>query len=126
MTKKKSQQLPSAVKTGVLGKCPQCGEGKLFSGYLELADNCSKCGLKYDFADSADGPAVFIMLIVGFIVGGGAMVVEVLYQPPYWVHAIVWLPLGILMPLLMLRPLKGWWVNNQFVRNAREGKYTDL
>ncbi len=126
MTLNNEKPLPSTVRTGVLGRCPRCGEGKLFSGYLSLEKGCTECGLDYDFADSADGPAVFIMLIAGLIVGGGAMVTEVLYQPPYWLHAVIWLPLAIILPLLMLRPLKGWWVNNQFVRDAREGRHTDL
>ncbi len=116
----------SAVQTGILGRCPQCGEGKLFSGYLELAEECTECELDYDFADSADGPAVFVMLIVGTVVVTAAMVVEAMYQPSYWIHAALWLPLSIALPLLLLRPLKGWWVNNQFTHNAREGKYTDL
>ncbi len=119
-------QTLSAVKTGVMGRCPQCGEGKLFEGYLELASCCNKCDLDYSFADSGDGPAVFVMLIVGFIVVTAAVIVDILYQPAYWIHAVIWLPVVIILPLLILRPLKGWWVNNQFSRNAREGKYTDL
>lgn len=126
MENDKQQPSLSAVQTGMLGRCPRCGQGKLFSGYLTIADQCSECHLDYDFADSGDGPAIFVMLLVGFIVVTGAVWVDFTYQPPYWVHALLWIPLGTILPLLMLRPLKGWWVNNQFNRNAKEGKYTDL
>ncbi len=73
--------------SGLRCRCPRCGKGPLFTGFLTLRDRCSVCGLDYSFADAGDGPAVFIMLIVGFIVTGGALAVEILYTPPFWVHA---------------------------------------
>lgn len=112
----------SAVRAGLSGRCPRCGVGKLFSGFLGTAESCPNCDLKYDFADSGDGPAIFIMLIVGFVLVGGALAVEILYQPSYWVHAALWLPLGILLPLLLLRPFKATLIALQYQKEAREGR----
>ncbi len=107
---------------GVSCRCPRCGKGRLFDGFLALAKRCAACGLDYGFADSGDGPAVFIMLIVGIIVTGGALIVEALYSPPYWVHAAIWLPLAILLPLLILRPFKATLIALQYANKAQEGR----
>jgi uncharacterized protein (DUF983 family) len=112
----------STVYAGLLGRCPRCGKGRLFRGFLAVRDKCSQCGLDFGFADSADGPAVFIMLIAGFIVTGAALITEIRYQPPLWVHAALWLPLGIGLPLLMLRPFKATLVALQYRFNAEEGR----
>ena len=104
------------------GRCPRCGKGPVFDGYLALRPACKSCGLDYGFADTADGPAVFIMLIVGFIVVGGALVMEILYQPPYWLHAVLWLPLYLVLSLALLRPAKAWLFIQQFRHEAEEGK----
>jgi uncharacterized protein (DUF983 family) len=107
---------------GITGRCPNCGRGKLFAGYLTLAPRCNVCGLDYDFADSGDGPAVFVILVTGFIVVGAALIVEVLYSPPYWVHALVWGSLSIILPLVLLRSFKGVLLALQFKHKAEEGK----
>jgi uncharacterized protein (DUF983 family) len=112
----------SPVRAGLTGSCPRCGKGRLFSGYLTLAPRCSNCGLELDFADAADGPAFFVMAIVGFIVVGGALAVEILYKPPFWVHALIWLPLALAIPLLLLRPFKGVLVALQYHHKAGEGR----
>ena len=93
---------------GLWGRCPRCGKGKLFAGFLALAPRCEHCGLDFSFADSADGPAFFVMFISGFIVAGSALAVEITYAPPYWVHAVLWGPLILLVTLLPLRALKGF------------------
>ena len=77
-------------------QCPRCGEGKLFAGFLSLRPSCSDCGLDYAFIDAGDGPAVFIILIAGFIVVFCALIVEVMYRPPFWLHAVLWVPLVLL------------------------------
>jgi uncharacterized protein (DUF983 family) len=107
---------------GLKGGCPRCGKGKLFDGFLALRQRCDRCGLDYSFADSADGPAFFVMFISGFIVAGGALVVEMLYAPPYWVHALLWAPLILLTTLLPLRPLKGLLIALQYHHKAEEGR----
>ncbi len=113
----------SPVWSGFKGRCPRCGTGALFDGYLTLAQKCDHCDLDNDYVDSADGPAVFVILLAGFIVVFAAMLVEIYYMPPYWVHALLWLPLGILVPLGMLRPLKGWFIALQYRNNAKEAKF---
>ena len=107
---------------GITGHCPACGRGKLFDGYLKLAPRCNVCGLDYNFADSGDGPAVFVILVTGFIVVGAALIVEVLYAPPYWLHALLWGSLSILLPLILLRSFKGVLIALQFKHKAEEGK----
>ncbi len=107
---------------GLQGCCPRCGKGKLFDGFLALRQHCDRCGLDYSFADSADGPAFFVMFISGFIVAGAALVVEMLYAPPYWVHALLWTPLILLTTLLPLRPVKGLLIALQYHHKAEEGR----
>ena len=69
------------IMAGLRGRCPRCGQGRLFSGFLTVAPRCEVCGLDYSFADPADGPAIFVMLIIGFVVVGLALWVEVTYEP---------------------------------------------
>jgi uncharacterized protein (DUF983 family) len=122
MTEHDARLLTSTLGAGIVGRCPACGRGKLFSGYLTLAPRCSSCGLDYDFADAGDGPAVFVILVAGFIVVGAALLVEVAYAPPYWVHAALWGPLAVLLPLLLLRSFKGALIGLQYKHKAQEGR----
>jgi len=113
-------QNPIAVGLG--GRCPRCGEGRLFAGFLNLAPRCSACGLDFSFADSGDGPAVFVILIVGFVVAGAALLTEIAYSPSIWVHMVLWLPLVLVLCLGTLRPLKGVLVALQYHHRAQEGR----
>jgi uncharacterized protein (DUF983 family) len=113
------------IVAGIKGRCPRCGKGALFNGFIDLKDKCSNCDLDYDFADSGDGPAVFIMLIVGFLVVGLAIYVEVNYRPDYWVHAVLWLPSILIFSAGLLRPFKGVLVCLQYSNDAREGRLSD-
>ena len=112
----------SPTQTGMRGRCPRCGEGRLFKGFLGLEKQCSACGLEYDFADSGDGPAVFIIMIVGFIVVGLALFVEFTIGPPYWVHVVLWVPLVLVLSLGLLRPLKGLMIAQQYRHRAEPGR----
>ena len=91
------------IGRGLRGRCPACGQGRLFQGFLSLRPACEHCGLDYDFADAGDGPAVFVILIGGAIVVFAALMTEVVYQPPYWLHAVLWLPLILIVTLAPLR-----------------------
>ena len=113
---------PSPYVTGVTGRCPRCGGGKRFDGFLELAPRCEACGLDYGFADAGDGPAVIVTLLAGFIVVGTALVVEVKYEPPMWLHLAIFLPLTLVVCLGMLRPLKGVLVSLQYRNKAGLGR----
>ena len=111
--------------TGMRGRCPRCGEGRLFDGFLGVAPRCQACGLDFSFADSGDGPAVFIMMIVGFIVVGLALVVEFTFDPPYWLHAVLWIPLVLGLSIGLLRPLKGLLIAHQYRHRAEPGRLED-
>jgi uncharacterized protein (DUF983 family) len=112
----------SPVLTGLSCRCPRCGKGKLFQGFLGLRPKCEACGLDFAFADAGDGPAVFIILLAGLIVVGCALVVEFNYQPPFWVHALLWGPLILATTLLPLRPMKGLMIALQYHHRAAEGR----
>ena len=122
MSTEKFQPPVSPYSAGLRGRCPRCGEGKLFNGYLDLAPRCERCKLDYSLADAGDGPAVFVILIAGFVVVGAALVVEATWRPPYWLHALLWLPLLLIMTLGLLRPLKGLLVTLQYHHKAEEGR----
>jgi uncharacterized protein (DUF983 family) len=111
-----------AVLRGLAGRCPACGKGKLFGGFLTLKPRCEVCGQDFSFADAADGPAFFVMFFSGFVVAGSALAVEALYAPPFWVHAVLWIPLILITTLLPLRPIKGLLVALQFHHKASEGR----
>jgi uncharacterized protein (DUF983 family) len=113
---------PLPIARGLRGRCPRCGEGRLFQGFLTLRAKCDHCGLDYNFADAGDGPAVFVILIGGGIVVFAALLTEVVYQPPYWVHAALWLPLILIVTLAPLRLIKGLLIALQYHHKAAEGR----
>lgn len=115
--------LSGTLSCGIRGRCPRCGNGKLFDGFLRLAPRCSACGLDYAFADAGDGPAVFVMLIGGAVVLGTGLLMDIAYEPPIWVHIIVLLPLALIVCLGLLRPLKGLLVVQQYRMRAEEGRF---
>ena len=114
--------LSGAIAAGLSCACPRCGQGRLFAGFLKLQPRCEHCGLDYGFADSGDGPAVFVMFIAGFIVVGTALVVEIKYAPPLWVHALLWIPLILVVTLAPLRLIKGLLIALQYHHDAAEGR----
>lgn len=112
----------SPLSTGLRGRCPRCGRGALFDGFLALRPRCDVCGLDYGFADPADGPAFFVMMftIVPAIIF--PLWLEAAYNPPVWVHLVTSLPLLLAFTILPLRPLKGVLVATQYVTGAEEGR----
>ena len=123
MTDKTIDTLAGSIIAGLSCSCPRCGRSKLFRGFLSLRPRCAVCGLDYDFADSGDGPAVFIILLAGFIVVFAALVTEVVYQPPLWVHAALWLPLILIVTLGPLRPMKALLIALQYHHRAAEQRF---
>ncbi len=112
----------SPLRAGLTCSCPRCGEGKLFSGYLNLAPRCDVCRLDYSFADSGDGPAVFVILFGGLIAVLAVLIVELVWRPSYWVHAAVGIPVVLLATLLPLRVLKSLLIALQFHHKAAEAR----
>ena len=97
----------SPFRSGFSGRCPRCGDGALYDGFLNIADRCTACDLDYSGQNSGDGAAFFIIMIVGFVVVGLALALEMMVAPPVWLHMILWLPLSLIMTLAMMRPTKG-------------------
>jgi uncharacterized protein (DUF983 family) len=112
----------SPFTAGLKCRCPRCGEGLLFHGYLKLAKRCESCGLEYDFADAGDGPAVFIILIAGGIVVVLWAIVDALFHPSVAIHLMLWIPTTIILCMVLLRPFKATMIALQFSNEAREGR----
>lgn len=112
----------SPIWVGIRGRCPRCGRGRLFCGFLELRKSCGVCGLDYSFADPADGPAFFVLLLACLPSIFFGVWLETNYSPPYWIHLVTTLPLILLTCLPPLRPLKGWLVASQYFNKAAEGR----
>jgi uncharacterized protein (DUF983 family) len=111
----------SPIATGIRGRCPRCGRGRLFDGFLTLAPRCTVCGLDYTFADPADGPAFFAMTFMSFPAVGFGWWLDATYEPALWVHLVTTLPMLLLLCIAPLRPLKGWLVSSQYVHKAEQG-----
>ena len=111
---------PSTIARGLRGRCPRCGEGKLFQGFLTLRPACERCGLDYGFADAGDGPAVFVILGLGAIVMMLVFWVEFRFDPPWWLHLLIWPPLTFAGAAWMLRVLKGWLIVQQYRHRSTE------
>jgi uncharacterized protein (DUF983 family) len=110
------------ISAGVKCVCPRCGEGALFKGYLKLADGCECCGLDYRYEDAGDGPASVVILLVGILVVFPALLVEVAFKPPMWVHIVLWLPLATILTLAVLRPFKAFWFALMYRNNVVQGR----
>jgi uncharacterized protein (DUF983 family) len=117
-----SESGPGTLRAAVFGLCPRCGKGKLFDGYLSVGKRCSACGLDYAMFDAGDGPAVFVILIVGAIVVGGALILEVNVSPPYWVQVAIWVPATVILAVVFLRLAKALLLVLQYKNQAREGR----
>lgn len=116
------ERLPSPFVTGLTCRCPHCGEAPLFQGFLKPVTRCESCGADLSFAAGTEGPAVFIILIVGFVIVGAAGVTEALFHPPPFVHLLLWLPATVVLALALLRPLKATMVALQYHNHAGEGR----
>ncbi|MGL6062443.1 MAG: DUF983 domain-containing protein [Bradyrhizobium sp.] len=122
------ETLPTVTESALRGiacRCPRCGKGSIYSGFLTLRPACDSCGLDFAFMDSGDGPAIFMIMISGAIVVGAALVVEIKYQPPFWLHAALWLPLIAATTLLPLRSMKSLLIALQYHHKAAEGRLID-
>jgi uncharacterized protein (DUF983 family) len=115
-------EVPSPTTVALKGCCPRCGKGRLFRGFLALAPRCESCGLDYAFIDTADGPAFFVMSFVGVVVVGLALWVEFAYEPPIWLHIVMWFALTAILSLALVRPSKALMVALQFRHKAEEGR----
>jgi uncharacterized protein (DUF983 family) len=113
----------NTLKVGLRCRCPRCGQGPLFKGFLSLRDRCPVCDLSYGFADPADGPAFFVMSGAGLLGMIFFLVFEFGVHPPLWAHLVVTLPVLIALCLGGLRPFKAWLVAEEYVRKASEADW---
>ena len=112
---------PSPLASGLRGKCPRCGVGPLFAGPIGFAARCRACGLDYATFNVGDGPAAFLILIVGAIVTAGAIWLELGASPPWWAH-LVWIPVTAALTIAGLRLGKSFLLAQEYRTEAREGR----
>lgn len=115
-TQKHSVEYPeqSAVMTGILGRCPRCGKGKLYQSWLQPVDTCAVCDLDMSFAEEGDGPAVLVILVLGGVVTALALALENLFHPPLWVHFTLWPPVTVFASIYALRAVKGIMISAKY------------
>ena len=114
----------SSLQAAIAGDCPCCGAHTLFSGWVRFADKCRACGLDFSSFNVGDGPAAFLIFIVGTITVVGALVVDGAFSPPWWVH-LVWIPVAAGLTIGGLRLSKGWLLAQEYQHRAREGRIAE-
>jgi uncharacterized protein (DUF983 family) len=113
---------PHPLATALRGLCPRCGAPGLFAGIVGFAPSCRACGLDYSAFNVGDGPAAFLIMIVGGLVVTLAIVSELTLHPPFWLHILVWLPVTIVLVVGALRIAKGLLLALEYRNAAREGR----
>jgi len=116
---------PAPVQVALRGLCPRCGNRTLFSGLATFAPKCRACGLDFAAFNVGDGPAAFLILIVGAIVVGLAAALELGASPPWWLHVLLWVPLTTALVIGCLRIAKGALLALEYRHRAREGRIVD-
>ncbi|MFI4965717.1 MAG: DUF983 domain-containing protein [Caulobacterales bacterium] len=113
---------PNPLLSGAAGRCPNCGEGRLFEGFLTVSRRCEACGFDLAQADSGDGPAVFVILIAGLVAAFGALF-TMFATRSVGLTLLVWLPLTLVLVLTLLRPMKGLMLAAQFINKASQARH---
>jgi uncharacterized protein (DUF983 family) len=108
------------VQVALRGLCPRCGAPTLFSGWVRFADRCSACALDISAFNVGDGPAAFLILILGGAIVAAAITLELSLSPPFWVHVLLWIPLSAAAVLLALRVSKAGLLALEYRNKARE------
>jgi uncharacterized protein (DUF983 family) len=114
----------SPVGLALAGNCPRCGTHALFDGWVTFAKGCRNCGLDFEAFNVGDGPAAFLIFIVGTITVVGALVVDAAFSPPWWVH-LVWIPFAAALTVGGLRLGKAWLLAQEYRHRAREGRIAE-
>jgi uncharacterized protein (DUF983 family) len=113
---------PKPMMAALQGLCPRCGARTLFASLAGFAPRCRACGLDFASFNVGDGPAAFLIFIVGGIVVGLAIMVQLKFSPPWWVHVLLWVPLTAILTIGLLRVAKGLLLALEYQRGAREGR----
>jgi uncharacterized protein (DUF983 family) len=114
------------VETGLRGRCPQCGEGALFKGFLSFHESCEGCGADFSIEDAGDGPTVFVIFIVGILIVPMALGFSMIAGVPIWLTYLIWIPIIIMVSLFLLRLLRGVMFNLQWRHDAVEIKSSEI
>ncbi len=114
----------SSLQATLKGDCPRCGANTLFAGWVQFAPKCRSCGLDFDSFNVGDGPAAFLIFIVGTITVVSALVVDGAFSPPWWVH-LVWIPVATALTIGGLRVAKAWLLGQEYRHRAREGRIAE-
>jgi len=107
------------LQRGFRRRCPNCGEGRLFAGYLKINPTCPSCGHANGRYRADDAPPYFTMLIVGHVIVPAMLILEQMQQPAEWVQAALWLPLTVVMTLALLPRVKGAVIGFQWAQRIR-------
>jgi uncharacterized protein (DUF983 family) len=117
--------VPDLARAVLQGLCPRCQANGLFAGIIAFAPRCHRCGLDFSQFNVGDGPAAFLIMIVGAIVTGLAITVQLRFDPPFWVHIVLWLPLTVGLVTLLLRLAKALLLTLEYRNAAREGRLSE-
>ncbi len=118
-------EAPDAARAGLGSLCPRCGAEGLFNGLTNFAPRCSGCNLDFNQFNVGDGPAAFLVMIVGGLVTLLAVLVQLKFEPPFWVHILLWLPLTAALVIYFLRIAKGALLSFEYRNSAREGRLAE-
>lgn len=113
------------VEAALFGLCPACGAKTLFAGPARFAERCRQCGLDYSAFNVGDGPAAFLTMGLGALIILLAVLLEIFLHPPFWVHALIWVPLTIALVVLSLRLSKGALLIAEHRNRAVEGRLAE-
>ena len=116
-----AQRQPGPVGAALAGSCPRCGQRTLFDGWVQLARRCRTCSLDFSAFNVGDGPAAFLILLIGAVLTAAAIALEIAAEPPFLVH-LVWIPAGAAMTIFGLRFGKALLLAQEYRHEAREGR----
>jgi len=124
VTPGKQAEEPSPIASAIAGRCPRCANGRLFSGWVSFAPRCAECGLDFSAFNVGDGPAAFLIFIVGTITVVGALLLDGAFEPPWWVH-LIWVPIAAALTIGGLRLSKACLLAQEYKHRAREGRIVE-
>jgi len=114
----------SPLEGALAGRCPRCKSKTLYSGWVRFAGKCRACGLDFSSFNVGDGPAAFLILIIGAILVAAALGLDSALSPPWWAH-LVWAPVGLALTIVGLRWAKALLLTQEYLHRAREGRIVE-
>jgi uncharacterized protein (DUF983 family) len=118
-------QSPDTAQAALRGLCPRCGASGLFAGVIGFAPKCRNCALDYRQFNVGDGPAAFLIMIVGAIITIAAITIELKFGPPFWLHILLWMPITAVLVVGLLRIAKAALLVLEYRNRAREGRLVE-